>query len=449
MKTESRKPTRRQFIEFTAAGTVGAAMASMGGNQAEAKTVDKGRAHYRVFQPGKIGKLELKNRMVRSAAYLSTGSKDPETEGEVTDDTIRIHKSYAEGEVSMTMTGYMNVMDFGKKFSHVSASHDRFVPGLARMAEAIHGVGNGCKLVAEIGHDGTSRPSREGFINTMLSPTGEEWPTRISPSGWNLRGEEDGHALTVKEIERFTSDMGNAARRLKEAGWDGCNIHGTHWYLINTFMSPLTNKRTDKYGGTMYKRLEIVRECVQKIRAGAGDDFAIIIKVSCDDGSVDDGVPEAQDMTTFPSIAKMLEDLGVDALDISGFDPIRRNCNTPEDQSYYQEYTAKLDNLKIPVMLSGGNRDVELLEDIMKKQDGNLDYYCFARPLLRQPHLIKQWLEGGESKSTCTNVTLCFPEMGRPPFRPAHCVVQRRLDEAKEKAQTSFNQQGQPTIYGV
>lgn len=424
--------TRRQFLKTAAAGAAGSAMAMAAGAPAAAKT--EGRGHYEIFQPGQIGKMKLKNRMCRSAAYMSSGSKNPETEGEVTDDSIRIHKTYAENEVSMTMTGYMNIMDFGKKFSHISVSRDKYIPGLARLADAIHGVGNGCKIVAEIGHDGTSRASRPGMINTMLSPTGEEWPTRISPSGINWRGADDGHAMTVSEIERFCTDMGEAARRLKEAGWDGCNIHGAHHYLINTFMSGFTNRRTDKYGGSMYKRIEIVRESVQRIRAAAGDDFAIIIKLNCDDGALDDSAEEQTDINTFPAIAKMVEECGVDAIDISGNDPIRSNIDADEEQSYYKDYSAKLNNLTIPVMLSGGNRAVDLLEDIFKKQEGKVDFFNFARPLIREPGLIKQWLEGGDGKSTCTNISLCFRQMGIAPYRPAYCVQLEREREAREAA---------------
>ncbi len=241
--------------------------------------------------------------------------------------------------------------------------------------------------------------------------------------------------MTVAEIERFCTDMGEAARRLKEAGWDGCNIHGAHHYLINTFMSSFTNRRTDKYGGSMYKRIEIVRECVEKIRDQAGSDFAIIIKLNCDDGRADDNAPEETDINTFPAIAKMVEECGVDAIDISGDNPIRSNIDAPEDQSYYKQYSARLDNLKIPVMLSGGNRAVDLLEDIFKKQEGKVDYFCFARPLLREPGLIKQWLEGGSGKSTCTNISLCFRQMGVAPYLPAYCVQLAREKEEREKAE--------------
>ena len=225
-----------------------------------------------------------------------------------------------------------------------------------------------------------------------------------------------------------------AARRLKDAGWDGCNLHGAHHYLINTFLSPFTNRRTDRYGGSMEKRVEIVREIVAKIRDRAGPDFAIIIKLNCDDGRADDGTPEAIDIDTFPAMAKLIEDAGVDAIDVSGDNPIRSDIDNPKDQSYYKAYTERLNDIKIPVMLSGGNRDVDLLEEIFQKQEGKVDFFNFARPLIREPYLIKQWLEGGNPKSECTNTSLCFRAMYNSPPRPAYCVILESMQRAEQEA---------------
>jgi 2,4-dienoyl-CoA reductase-like NADH-dependent reductase (Old Yellow Enzyme family) len=445
--------TRRRFLELAAlAGGAGAAAAGLPGAPAAAATrtaadvPSTGRAHYQVFQPGQLGPLRLKNRLVRSAAYMNTGSWQPETEGEVTDETIRVHREWAEGEVSMTMTGYMAVMPYGKKRTHVCAYDDKFIPGLTRLAAAVHGVGKDCKIVAEIGHDGTSSPNLQPPYS--LSPTGVDWGLRIGPSGIDWQGQTAGHVLTVEEIDRFTTAMAEAARRLKEAGFDGINIHGAHHYLINTFLSAYTNRRTDRYGGSMEGRAEIVREIVAKTRDRVGSDFAIIIKLNCDEGPVDDGIKDEINIRTFPKLALLVEKAGVDAIDVSGNDPIRTGIEDPAEQSYYKAYTAKLDGLKIPVILSGGNRDVELLEELYVKQRGNIDFYAFARPLIRQPYLVKQWLEGGAAKSECINVSLCFRAMGESPPRTAHCVVLERMKQAQEEARL-LHDAGQPGIFGA
>ena len=127
MTKNNHTTTRREFLARTTSGAAGITVATLAARANAAK--ETGRGHYEIFQPGQIGKMKLKNRLCRSAAYMNSGSFLPETEGEVTDDTIRIHKAYAEGEVALTMTGYMAVMDYGKKGTHVCASHDRYIPG--------------------------------------------------------------------------------------------------------------------------------------------------------------------------------------------------------------------------------------------------------------------------------------------------------------------------------
>jgi 2,4-dienoyl-CoA reductase-like NADH-dependent reductase (Old Yellow Enzyme family) len=445
--------SRRRFLGLAMASGAGATVAGLAAGSAAAgataaTTADVaqvGRAHYGVFQPGRLGPLRLKNRLVRSAAYMNTGSWQPETEGEVTDETLRVHREWAEGGVSMTMTGYLAVMPSGKKRTHVCAYDDRFIPGLTRLASAIHGVGNDCKIAAEIGHDGTSSPNLQPPYS--LSPTGADWGLRIGPSGIDWEGRQNGHVLTVEEIDRFTTDMAQAARRLQQAGFDGINIHGAHHYLINTFISPFTNRRSDRYGGSLEKRVEIVREIVAKTRDRVGKDFAIIIKLNCDDGKVDDGTSGEIDIHTFPKLALLVEKAGVDAIDVSGDNPIRTGIDDPKQQSYYQAYTAKLHGLKIPVILSGGNRDVEVLEALYKKQEGNIDFFAFARPLIREPQLVKQWLEGGAPKSECLNTLLCFRAMSESPPRTAHCVVLERIRQAKDEATASVLEGA--GIYGV
>ncbi len=436
MHETTKKTTRRQFLETATACAAGTAMATMCGRYAAAETT--GRAHYKVFQPLTIGKMELKNRLFRSAAFMNVGQFDNESQtalGFVTDDAINTFRTFAENEVSMVQTGYLSVMDYGRKRRHLSASSDKFIPGLAKLADAVHKAGGpGCAMVAEIGHDGTSGDGPGEFRASKLNPTGGEWPNRISPSGITSRGRQEEHELTTAEVDRFCSDMGDAARRLKEAGWDGCNLHGAHGYLINTFVSPASNRRTDKYGGSMYKRLEIVRESVRQIHDKAGSDFPVLIKVSCDDSRFAADIEGAVTMDTFPAYAKMVEECGIDAIDVSGPNPIRSDIDAPEDQSYYKEYVAKLKDMKIPVGLSGGNRNVELLEALVAKPEGAPDFFCFARPLIRQPGLIKQWREGTESKSACTNISLCFRQMYSNPPQPAYCVQLERERLEREKS---------------
>lgn len=428
--------SRREFIELLAAGSVGATAAGFGAgsvaNQAQAETRTADRSRYKIFSPGRIGKLKLKNRIVRSAAFEGGGAPT----GEVNEDMIRIHRAYAEGGVALTITGYMAVMEYGKKATHVCAWDDRFIPGLKKLADAVHAGGANCKIAAEIGHDGTSVPNRRGGKvdeALLISPTGAKWPARIGPSGINWKGEKEGQVMTESEIKRFCEDMGHAARRLKEAGFDAVEIHGAHHYLINTFLSPFTNRRTDGYGGSLKNRVRIVAEMVHRMREHVGRDFPIIIKLNCDDGPSDNGTPGETDIHSFPALVREVVRAGVDAIDVSGGerpgDPLRMEISDPKDQSFYRRYAEAID-VDVPIILGCGNRDVELLEKIINT--GRVDFFCFARPMVRDPDLAKRWLEGrGGAASECTNSNLCFRELFVT-GGPVRCVVLAEIQKAAE-----------------
>jgi len=359
----------------------------------------QGRAHYKLFSPARIGKLQLKNRLVRSAAFEAGAVPMGPDKGKVTEGYLTMHKTFAEGGVGLIITGYMSVIDHEFLNGQIGALHDRFIPGLAKVAETIHGVGNDCKIVAEIGHGGVG-----------WGPSGYAWP-----------GKQKGKSLSIDEVETFCTAMADATRRLQQAGFDGVEIHGAHHYLINGFLSPWSNRRTDKYGGSLTKRVEIVREMVGKMRDRVGPDYPIVIKLNCDDGHYDDDTPGATDLKGFPALAKEIAKTGVDAIDVSGQecpgDPMRRHLDKPEQQSYYREYAEALD-VKVPVILGCGNKNVDRLEDIVK--GGKIDFVSFARPLFREPDLPNRWLAGrGEPTSPCTSVTYCFTRLGQDGM--SHC----------------------------
>lgn len=399
MNKDLDKTTRRQFLELAAAGTAGATIASMAGKPAAADT--KGRAHYKLYSKGQIGTMRLKNRLVRSAAYESAGiRRGQEHRGEVAKGMLEFHKRYAEGGIALTITGYMSVIDDEFLGTQLGSFDDRFLPGLTKLAETVHGVGNDCKIVAEIGHGGVN-----------IGPSGVAWPKK--------RG---GRALSVSDIEEFCTAMADGTARLKKAGFDGIEIHGAHHYLINAFLSPWSNQRTDKYGGSLNKRVEIVREMVSKMRDRVGPDYPILIKLNCDDGPEDDGTEGEIKLDTFPALVKEIVATGVDAIDVSGQqfpgDPLRLDIPNPEDQSYFEPYARKLD-IDVPIILGCGNKNVELLEKIVQKDD-QIDFVSFARPLVREPNLPNRWREGeGNAEVECISCNFCFQRIGREGM--THC----------------------------
>lgn len=399
MTEEANKTTRRQFLEVAAAGTAGAAAATLVEHPAAAQT--KGRAGYKLFSEGRIGTLRLKNRLVRSAAYEAGAAYMPaEDKGKATEGYVQMLKTFAEGGVGLFITGYMSVMDHEFLPGQLGTFHDRFLPGLAVVADTVHGVGNDCKLVAEIGH---------GAVG--IGPSGYAWPKK-----------REGRILSTEEVSEFCTHMAEGARRVKQAGFDGVEIHGAHHYLVGSFLSGWSNRRTDRYGGSMTKRVEIVREMVAKMRDRVGPDYPILIKLNCDDGPTDDGTEGEVNLDTFPALVQAIVNTGVDAIDVSGQqfpgDPMRMHLEEAESQSYYQLHARALD-VDVPVILGCGNKNVERLEKIVQRDD-KIDFVSFARPLFRQPDLPNRWLEGrGSPDCDCISCNFCFNRIGRDGM--SHC----------------------------
>jgi 2,4-dienoyl-CoA reductase-like NADH-dependent reductase (Old Yellow Enzyme family) len=361
--------TRRMFLTLSAAAGMLARRGSAG---------SLGRSGYQVFSEGRIGKLRLKNRLVKAAT-----AENACHDGEMTDAGIEIYRDLAHGGVGLIITGAMAVVATGHSNGSFTDIHsDRFVGPIGRIADAVHQTGKGCQIVAQIIHTGTQGPTSE-----LVGPSTKGWPgTTKQP-----------RALTTREVEQIATQFAQAARRVKEGGFDGVEIHGAHGYLLSSFLSPYTNTRTDRYGGSLENRVQIIREIVTQARALVGDSFPILLKMNCDD-NVEGGI----NLDIFPALAKVIEKTGVQAIEASGNNAARG----PSEESYFLKYAQRL-SLKVPVVLTGGNRSIERLEEIMKT--GAVNFFGMARPLIREPDLPNRWLEGrGEDTATCISCNRCL-----------------------------------------
>ncbi len=207
---------------------------------------------------------------------------------------------------------------------------------------------------------------------------------------------------------------------LKKAGFDAIQLHAGHGKtLLWFFLSPYANHRTDEYGGSAKNRARIIAEFVSETRIKIGD-FPLLIKMNCED-SLEGGI----DIENFPELAYEIAESGIDAIEISGgasdclvrsegelgFPPLpvpeaRTRINTPEKQSYFAKYAEKLD-LDIPLILVGGNRDIERLEKLV--QNGTAEFISICRPLIREPDLPNRWKDGKGSNTTeCISCNSCI-----------------------------------------
>jgi 2,4-dienoyl-CoA reductase-like NADH-dependent reductase (Old Yellow Enzyme family) len=381
---KSEKIDRRQFIKITA----GSALAMMS-NSSPALFAEepepKTRSHYKVFSKGKIGNLQIKNRLIKAASATAA------TTGECRflNGGIEMYRDWSKGGVGLIHTGHMTVTPIpAGAYNHkiTCIYDDRFVPQLNKIADAVHKADGECKIVAQLNH---------------IGPHSKTYP--VAASSISLSGfQRKPRALTTFEVQEIRDAFVAAARRAKEAEFDGVEIHGAHGYLLNTFLSPYANKRTDVYGGSLENRVRLVTEIVDQIKTSVGPDFTVLIKTNCNDRQGVEGI----NADNFPHLAQEIEKTGVDAIEISGAMPARKNIDEPEKQSYFAGYAENLE-LNIPVILTGGNKSIDVIERICQQE--KVDFFGFARPLIAEPDLPNRWLKMvGDTKCECISCNQCL-----------------------------------------
>jgi 2,4-dienoyl-CoA reductase-like NADH-dependent reductase (Old Yellow Enzyme family) len=381
---KDREFDRRQFIKIAAGA--GLVILSNGTPALFAKAAAaKSRSHYKVFSEGRIGNLRLKNRLVKAASAMAATMDDCS----FLNGGFDIYREWSKGGVGLVITGHMAVVPIPPgTFSHnlTCIYDDRFIPQLRQLAEAVHDGDPECKAVAQISHVGMRS------ITNPVAASSVPWPhIKKKPRG-----------LSTAEVRQIRDSFVAAARRAREAEFDGVEIHGAHGYLLNTFLSPYTNQRTDTYGGSLENRVRIVAEIVDRIKTLIDPDFTVLVKTNCDDGLGDGGT----NADNFPRLARALEKTGIDALEISGAKPAREDLETPESQSYFAPYADSLD-LRIPVISTGGNKSIDVIEGICQR--GKVDFFGFARPLIAEPDLPNRWLTmDADAQCECISCNQCL-----------------------------------------
>ena len=250
----------------------------------------------KVFETGKIRNMELPNRLVVSAMSSHLGNDD----GTPNEQVIRYLEAKAEGGWGLVFTEDLGVTeDAGSDPIVGSLWNDAQIPSWKECVSRVHAAGG--KIGAQIYHAGRER-KLDAYESHPVAPSAIKEPAmNYIP-----------RALTVEEIHDLVKAFGQCARRVKECGFDCVEIHGAHGYLVNQFLSPFSNKRTDAYGGTLMNRMRFALEIVEEVRRVVGEDYPIIFRMNiCDhvEGGLE--VPESIVM------AKVLEEAGVDALHCS------------------------------------------------------------------------------------------------------------------------------------
>jgi 2,4-dienoyl-CoA reductase-like NADH-dependent reductase (Old Yellow Enzyme family)/thioredoxin reductase len=321
----------------------------------------------KLFSPVRIGKLEVKNRIVFPP--MVTGHAKPD--GKVTEHHINWYEARARGGVGLIIVEFTYVSRWGTAGPDLLAIwHDDLIPGLQKLVERVHAYDT--KIFIQLSHGG--RQSSSAF-------TGGKRPVAPSAIPCPVRGEIPDE-LTIEMIEEIIEDFSLAARRAKAAGFDGVEIHGAHGYLIAEFTSPYVNKRHDAYGGDFRGRMKFPLEIIKAVRAQVGWNFPISFRLSANEY-----VPDGIGVEESKRIARLLGEAGVDCLHVSAgvyesFWSLIRPFGTSEGINASDAAAIK-QVVSIPVITVGRIKSPEIAEEILSQ--GKADMVALGRQLICDP----------------------------------------------------------------
>lgn len=326
-----------------------------------------------LFSPIKIGPVQLRNRI----ALPAIGSCFATFEGELTDRSINYYAARARGGAGLIILENTIVHPSGKAFTIPALYDDRYIPRLRDLASAVHA--EGARLFVQLAHQGRQ-------MNSAITGSPLLAPSPISSPMYR----EIPREMTKEDIGEIVEAYGTAAKRAKEAGCDGVEIHGAHGYLICTFISPRSNKRTDDYGGSLSGRLKFALEIIDRVRAKCGKSFPVCFRMSWDE-MAEGGLPPDEAVI----VCRMLADAGVDALSISrGADDYRWYVPPfGHPIALNAEFAGRVKRVvDVPVMVAGRIHDPLVAENIL--DEGKADLIAMGRALIADPDLPRKAQEG-------------------------------------------------------
>ncbi len=352
-----------------------------------------------LFKPYSIGTLTLKNRFIKSSTAESMAGPD----GEVTPEILNFYEAVAKGGAACIFLGHSYVHPLGKASHRMTGVYgNHLIPGLRSLADVIHR--HDCHVFAQLNYGG-SRIDKECAEPVGPSPI-------VNPSTGLLARE-----LKSSEILGIIRAFGQAAARAREAGLDGILIHGGHGYLVSVFNSPLTNQRTDEWGGDAQRRFRFLKELYRSIRKAVGVDYPIAIKLG-----VKDDTEDGLSLEEGAELAGRLAGIGIDAIEISAgvatkAVPSRSNILSRDQEAYFLPYakTVRPKVGKLPLSLVGGLRSPDLMEEIIIS--GWTDFVSLARPFICEPDLVNKIRAGRREPVSCTRDDRCRAGLGKEGLR--------------------------------
>ena len=336
-----------------------------------------------LFSPVKVGNITLRNRIVNTAH--GTGFAKDHL---ITEQHIYYHMERAKGGVGMSIIEATSVhpsYDIGG-FNMIWNHDDSIIPLYQRLSKAVHE--NGAKILTQLSHGG-----RQGYSGGIMRPV---WAPSPVPSPDSFQGaSEIPHEMEEEEIAEVVEAFGQAAYRAREGGLDGVELHGGHGNLIQQFMTPWVNQRTDKYGGSLENRLRFAMEAIDSVRKKVGDDYVVGIRISGDE-FIDGGLT----LDDMKEIARRLAATGkIDYINVSNSNYSDLRSMAMHIPSYYIPpanfsylWAGIKEAVDIPVIGVGRVNTPELAERILA--EGQADMIGMVRELIADPHLPNKAREG-------------------------------------------------------
>ena len=402
-----------------------------------------------IFTPCKIGPVELRNRIIRSAAFENMAYGNSPSK-----DLYDYHVAVSRGGVGMTTLAYASVNRSGLSFDGQLWMRPEIVPQLREITDAVHA--EGAKASIQLGHCG-NMTHRKTCGCTPVGPS----------SGFNLYSPTFVRKLSKEEIYSLVEDFGTAVQLAREAGFDCVEIHAGHGYLISQFLSPYTNHRHDEFGGCLENRMRFMQLVIRKVLEVAGDDMGVIVKMN-----MKDGFRRGMQQPECIQVAQELERLGVHALVLSagfvskapmevmhGSMPRKTLAYymdmrkywwlkalvgiggglmmpaVPYGEAYFLE-DAKVfrSKLKMPLIYVGGMVSKDKIEEVL---DDGFIAVQMARALVNDTDFVNKLKSGEVTRSSCGHSNYCIGRMYTLEMKCHHCVdnlpakLQKEIDKAE------------------
>ena len=357
----------------------------------------------KLFMPVTIGGMEILNRFVRSA----TNEHLVDGEGYVTDRLGDMYEELAKGGVGLIITGHAYVRPDGKSsLKQVAIYHDRFIPAYKKILKRVHKYN--AKIVLQIAHGGRqTKPELCGC--TPIAPSA------VTDSSSGITPKE----MSKSDILDIIKCFRQAARRAKEAGFDGVQLHAAHGYLLSQFISPYTNRRADEWGGGPENRARILIHVLQECRKEVGRSYPILVKLNSMDG-----ISGGLEIEESAQIAIALARHGIDAIEVSGGIAeagdvaVKTGIKSKKDEAYFSDNARRIkQSVSVPVICVGGIRSVEVMEGLLENKKA--DMVAMSRPFIREPDLVNKIKEGVKTRADCISCNQCWNPEG---IRCAHLV---------------------------